>query len=52
LKIYINDGITSQLIIDLIAGLANQQTISAVLGEIANGYANDENLPALIGKCI
>lgn len=52
LKTYVNDGITSPLIIDLIAALSNQITLSAVFTEIANGYAADENLPALIGKCM
>jgi hypothetical protein len=41
LKTYINDGITCQLIIDLIAALADPTAINAVLTEVAHGHAND-----------
>jgi hypothetical protein len=52
LKTYINDGITSQLIVDLIAALADPAAITAVLTEVAHGHANDECLPSLVGKCV
>lgn len=52
LKTYINDGITSQLIIDLIATLADPVAVNAVLTEVASGHANDESLPSLVGKCV
>jgi hypothetical protein len=52
LKTYINDGITSQLIIDLIASLADPAAVSAILTEVAHGHVNDESLPSLVGKCV
>lgn len=52
LKMFINDGMASSVLIDLIVGLGNSMIIQTIFKEIESGFAHDETLSTLISKCM
>ena len=52
IKLYINKGMSSVVVMEFIEKQANPQTLEAIYKEISNGFVRDENLAVIIGKCI